>query len=50
MAFQKIGPEFDATRFSDEYCQYGEFTGAMVGVICADFDFLEYLDEFSEKE
>ncbi len=39
-------------RFSDEYCQYGEFTGAMVGLSCADrirrrqyadFDFFEYL-------
>lgn len=57
--YQKIGPEFDTTRFSDEYCAYGEFTGTMVGITCADrlfrrhyadFDFLEYLDEFPEKE
>lgn len=59
VTYQKIGPEFDATKFSDEYCEYGEFTGTMVGITCADrlfrrryadFDFLEYLDEFSEKE
>ena len=39
------------TRFSDEYCKYGEFTGTMVGITCADrvlhkkcadFDFFEY--------
>ena len=42
---------FDTTRFSDEYCKYGEFTGTMVGITCADrvlhkkcadFDFFEY--------
>lgn len=58
-SYQKIGPEFDTTRFSDEYCEYGEFTGAMVGITCADrlyrrryadFDFLEYLNDLSEKE
>ena len=52
--YWKIGPKFDATKFSDEYCEYGEFTGVMVGVTCADrlfrrrcadFDFLEYLEE-----
>ena len=49
--YQKIGKEFDTTKFSDEYCKYGEFTGTMVGITCADrllhkkyadFDFLEY--------
>ena len=39
-------------KFSDEYCKYGEFTGTMVGITCADrvkhkhyadFDFLEYV-------
>jgi xylan 1,4-beta-xylosidase len=48
----KIGPDFDLTRFSDEYCKYGEFTGTMVGLTCADrlchkayadFDFFEYI-------
>lgn len=52
--YSRIGPEFDATEFSDEYCRYGEFTGAMVGIVCvdrmfrrhwADFDFLEYREE-----
>ena len=30
------GRMFDTTRFSDEYCKYGEFTGTMVGITCAD--------------
>ena len=47
-----IGIPFDTTKFSDEYCKYGEFTGTMVGITCADrvkhkhyadFDFLEYV-------
>ncbi len=51
-AYHKIGPAFDTTKFSDEYCKYGEFTGTMVGITCsdrlqhrhyADFDFFEYL-------
>ena len=51
--YQRIGKEFDTTRFSDEYCKYGEFTGTMVGITCADrvkhkhyadFDFLEYVN------
>ena len=49
--YEKIGRIFDTTRFSDEYCKYGEFTGTMVGLTCADrilhrkcadFDFFEY--------
>lgn len=49
--YQKIGRVFDTTKFSDEYCKYGEFTGTMVGITCADrvkhshyadFDFFEY--------
>ena len=49
--YLKIGNAFDTTRFSDEYCKYGEFTGTMVGLTCtdglkhqhfADFDFFEY--------
>ena len=49
--YQKIGRIFDTTKFSDEYCKYGEFTGTMVGITCADrvkhqhyadFDFFEY--------
>ncbi len=47
----RIGKEFDTTKFSDEYCKYGEFTGTFVGMTCADrmfhqhyadFDFFEY--------
>ena len=49
--YNKIGIPFDTTKFSDEYCKYGEFTGTMVGITCADrvkhkhyadFDFFEY--------
>ncbi len=56
----RIGQSFDTTKFSDEYCEYGEFTGTMVGITCADrvkhrqyadFDFFEYLaDESREIE
>ena len=55
--YQKIGRIFDTTRFSDEYCAYGEFTGTMVGITCADrilhkkyadFDFFEYIADESE--
>ena len=50
--YTKIGRIFDTAKFSDEYCQYGEFTGTMVGLTCADrvrhqqcadFDFFEYI-------
>lgn len=49
--YTRIGKVFDTTKFSDEYCKYGEFTGTMVGITCADrvkhkhyadFDFFEY--------
>lgn len=51
--YYRIGKEFDTTKFSDEYCKYGEFTGTFVGMTCADrmlhqhfadFDFFEYED------
>lgn len=49
--FKQIGGEFDTSILSDEYCKYGEFTGAFVGIICvdrmfhkqcADFDYFDY--------
>jgi len=49
--YQRIGDSFDTTKLSDEYCTYGEFTGTMVGLTCADrilhqhyadFDFFTY--------
>lgn len=55
--YQKIGQVFDTTKFSDEYCEYGEFTGTFVGMTCADrvkhekyadFDFFE-VNEIFEK-
>jgi xylan 1,4-beta-xylosidase len=48
-----IGPVWDTSLFSDEYCSYGEFTGTFVGLACidsnrrtayADFDWFEYHD------
>ena len=52
-AWEEIGPAFDTSEFSDEYSQYGEFTGCFVGLTCADrvqhkkcadFDFFSYRD------
>ena len=49
--YHRIGQVFDTTKFSDEFCRYGEFTGTMAGITCADrvrhrhyadFDFFEY--------
>ena len=49
--YRNIGPCFDTSKFSDEYSQFGEFTGAFVGITCgdrmmhshtADFDFFDY--------
>lgn len=49
--YTRIGRTFDTTKFSDEYCKYGEFTGTFVGLTCADrvlhkhyadFDFFSY--------
>lgn len=46
-----IGPSFDETMLSDEYCKTGEFTGAFVGLTAQDlakrqawawFDYFEY--------
>lgn len=46
-----IGCEFDTWHLSDEHSQWGEFTGAMVGIACvdsmfhkkeADFDYMEF--------
>ena len=34
--WQDIGPAFNTSEFSDEYSQYGEFTGCFVGLTCAD--------------
>lgn len=56
-SWEEIGPVFDTSEFSDEYSQYGEFTGCFVGLTCADrllhqkcadFDFFAYR-EFSPE-
>lgn len=52
--YMKIGPVLDASILSDEACNEGWFTGAMVGLCCqdltgfqkyADFDYFEYKTE-----
>lgn len=57
--YTKIGIPFDTTKFSDEYCKYGEFTGTMVGITCADrvkhqhyadFDFFAYKTDPEHSE
>ena len=49
--YTDIGPCFDTSLFSDEYSEFGEFTGSFVGITCgdrmmhrhtADFDFFDY--------
>ena len=54
VTYRDIGPNYDTSKLSDEYCGYGEFTGAMAGIFCvdrmfhrkcADFDFFEYLPD-----
>ena len=56
-SYTQIGKVFDTTKFSDEYCKYGEFTGTMIGITCADrvkhshyadFDFFEYKADLSK--
>ena len=48
-----IGPTFDASKLSDEYCANGNMTGSFVGITAqdfdsrqsfADFDYFEYQD------
>ena len=50
-SYTDIGPRFDTSIFSDEYSEFGEFTGSFVGLSCedrmmhqrtADFDFFDY--------
>ncbi len=50
--YAAIGPEFDTSILSDEYSDFGEFTGTFVGITCADrmlhektadFDYFEYI-------
>ena len=58
--YEEIGPCFDTTKFSDEYSNFGEFTGTFVGITCgdrmmhshtADFDFFDYeADDHADVE
>ena len=52
-AWTPIGPSFDTSELSDEFSEYGEFTGTFVGMTCgdlllrqkaADFDWFSYRD------
>ena len=45
-----IGPVFDTSKLSDEYSQYGEFTGTFVGIACGDRRFHEKYAEFDYFE
>ena len=56
--YERIGKVFDTTKFSDEYCKNGEFTGTFVGITCADrvlhkhyadFDFFDYKADESKN-
>ena len=56
--YERIGKVFDTTKFSDEYCKYGEFTGTFGGITCADrvlhkhyadFDFFDYKADESKN-
>ena len=56
--WQLIGPVFDTSEFSDEFSEYGEFTGTFVGLTCADrvlhrkcadFDYFRYHEYKSEE-
>lgn len=49
--YHPVGQRYDAALFSDEYSQYGEFTGSFVGIACVDavyhrqpasFEFIRY--------
>ncbi|WP_376774574.1 beta-xylosidase family glycoside hydrolase [Clostridium thailandense] len=57
-AYERIGGFFDTTKFLDEYCKYGGFTGTFVGITCADrvlhkhyadFDFFNYAADESRN-
>ncbi len=57
LIYERIGENFDLTKLSDEYCKFGEFTGAFVGLTCADrllhekcadFDFFEYKADYDK--
>lgn len=46
--YADIGPEFDLSTLSDEYCKYGEFTGTFVGMACEDLMYHEKAADFGE--
>jgi xylan 1,4-beta-xylosidase len=45
-----IGPVFDASKLSDEYCMSGNFTGAFVGITAQDFDLRKSFADFDYFE
>jgi xylan 1,4-beta-xylosidase len=48
--WRPIGPVFDVTRMSDEYCLNGQFTGTFVGLTAQDFDRRQSFAEFDYFE
>ena len=49
-SWRSIGPVFDTSEFSDEYCLAGEFTGTMLGLYCVDAVFHAKEAVFSDVE
>lgn len=56
---KKIGPVFNLSKYSDEYCKYGEFTGTFVGMFAVDsmfhrkeaqFEYFEYTTRPEEED
>lgn len=57
--YTAIGPVFDLSKLSDEYSEYGEFTGTFVGMAVvdamfrkhhADFDWFDYQTDESKED
>ncbi|MBV9127088.1 MAG: glycoside hydrolase 43 family protein, partial [Verrucomicrobia bacterium] len=48
--WNRIGPVFDASKLSDEYCANGQFTGAFVGITAQDFDLRQSHADFDHFE
>lgn len=57
--FTRIGPDFDLSKYSDEYCKFGEFTGAFIGLFACDtmyhhhearFDYFDYQTDIQQED
>ena len=47
-SYTDIGPVFDLSTLSDEYCKYGEFTGTFAGMACEDLMYHAQTADFGE--